>query len=94
MSDNDREHAPIMARLEELEMEEAGSTSEEEKDDDNLVAVALKGVLNMLKRRRCEHVDVVQTMAKTYGNMVLHEVLEVVKDTVGDIMAEWLVKFG
>jgi hypothetical protein len=36
MSDKDREHARIMARLEELEMEEeeAGNTSEEE-DDEN-----------------------------------------------------------
>uniref|UniRef100_A0A0A8YS95 Uncharacterized protein n=1 Tax=Arundo donax TaxID=35708 RepID=A0A0A8YS95_ARUDO len=37
MSDKDREHARIMARLDELEMEEkeAGSTSEEEDDDDD-----------------------------------------------------------
>ncbi|KAK3166398.1 hypothetical protein QOZ80_1AG0045310 [Eleusine coracana subsp. coracana] len=36
MSDKDREHARIMARLDELEMEEkeAGSTSEEDSDDD------------------------------------------------------------
>jgi hypothetical protein len=36
MSDKDKEHARIMARLDELEMEEreAGSTSEEEDDDD------------------------------------------------------------
>jgi hypothetical protein len=26
--------------------------------------------------------------------MVLHEVPEVVKDAIGDIMAEWWVKFG
>jgi unconventional prefoldin RPB5 interactor 1 len=37
MSDKDREHARIMARLEELEMEEeeAGSTSEEEDDEED-----------------------------------------------------------
>jgi unconventional prefoldin RPB5 interactor 1 len=37
MSDKDREHARIMARLEELEMEEkeAGSTSEEEEEDED-----------------------------------------------------------
>uniref|UniRef100_K3XII2 Uncharacterized protein n=1 Tax=Setaria italica TaxID=4555 RepID=K3XII2_SETIT len=36
MSDKEKEHARIMARLDELEMEEmeAGSTSEEEEDDD------------------------------------------------------------
>ncbi|XP_040384875.1 nuclear polyadenylated RNA-binding protein 3 isoform X2 [Oryza brachyantha] len=36
MSDKDREHARIMARLDELEMEEkdAGSTSEEDEEDD------------------------------------------------------------
>jgi unconventional prefoldin RPB5 interactor 1 len=37
MSDKDREHARIMARLEELEMEEkeAGSSSEEEEEEDD-----------------------------------------------------------
>jgi unconventional prefoldin RPB5 interactor 1 len=36
MSDKDREHARIMARLEELEMEEkeAGSSSEEEEEEE------------------------------------------------------------